>query len=672
MTSTANALKNSSSPYLQQHAYNPVQWYPWGPEALQKAIDENKLLIISIGYSACHWCHVMEHESFENEEIATVMNKFFVSIKVDREERPDIDALYMEAVQMLSGQGGWPLNCITLPDQRPIYGGTYFPKEQWREVLLQLAQLWRDDPEKCTQYAARLTEGMRENAAALLQLPDDNSNINFDKIYEDWSVKFDWEDGGMLRAPKFPMPDNYRYLLAWAKLNKEEGAWKQVELTLKKMALGGINDQLGGGFARYSTDMQWKVPHFEKMLYDNAQLVVLYAEAWQYSKDPLFKETVEQTLEFVQRELTSADGGFYSALDADSEGVEGKFYVWTEKELREELKEDYDFFSSVYHIDKTGYWEHGNYILIRCDDLSLVKAKFLLSDHAFNEKLKQLKEKLMKFRSQRVRPGLDTKILCSWNALMIRGFAFAAAVFGNEDYRMIAKNRMDFLLKNLLKNDLLLHQVPGDDEAVIPAFLDDYAFTIEALISLYQLTFDENYIRKAQSLAAVVMHDFKHETLPFFYFTSVQGEKLLQRRIELQDNVTPSGNAVMAFNLYSLGLLAGNLAYSDFAKMMVDRMSDQIEKLCPWHSRWALEALLYEKGRNEVVFAGAGAGRMLLSWMQNYQPESLVAGAENSSDLSLLAGRFPEDDSTLIYVCRNRSCELPVTNVEEAINLVKQ
>jgi uncharacterized protein YyaL (SSP411 family) len=671
MVKSSNALANCSSPYLQQHAYNPVNWYPWGPEALQKAVEENKLLIISVGYSACHWCHVMEHESFEDEEVATVMNKFFVSIKVDREERPDIDALYMEAVQMLSGQGGWPLNCIALPDQRPIYGGTYFPKEQWREVLLQLADLWRNDPDKCVHYAAQLTDGMKKSANALLPDTKASDAINFGEIYTDWSAKFDLRDGGMQRAPKFPMPDNYRYLLAWSKQSGELAAKQHVLLTLKKMAAGGIYDQLGGGFARYSTDMQWKVPHFEKMLYDNAQLVILYSEAWQASKDPWFREVAEGIIEFVNRELTASDGGFYSALDADSEGVEGKYYVWTENELRAFLQEDFILFSDYFRVDKDGYWEHGNYILLRTEDENMVASKHGLSLVELKQKISVMKSLLLTERQKRIHPGLDNKILCGWNALMIRAFACAGTVFGNSAWTSIAVRRMEFLLEKLSgKESTLLHQLPGEHESAISGFLDDYAFTIEALISLYQATFDEKWITVAKSLTDTVIRDFSHEELPFFYFTSVNAEKLLLRRIELQDNVTPSGNAVMAANLYALGILTGNLNYTDRGKLMVDRMSDEVIRLTPWHSRWALESMLFATGRKEVVFAGASALSLAGEWLQEYHPSVLIAGAVSESGLSLLAERIPAAGKTLIYVCWNRTCSLPVDNLPAAGELV--
>jgi uncharacterized protein YyaL (SSP411 family) len=361
-----NALINETSPYLLQHAHNPVDWHAWGDDALQMAKNQNKLLLISIGYSACHWCHVMEHESFEDEAVAKVMNRLFVNIKVDREERPDIDQVYMTAVQLMTGRGGWPLNCIALPDGRPLYGGTYFPKAQWLKIIQDVAKLWDTDPEKALEYATELTRSVQQSDL----IPALKKEATFNKgmlreIVEEWRPHMDNEEGGPNRSPKFPMPANYQFLLRQAHLSNDKKLMNHVHLTLRKMAWGGIYDQIGGGFARYSVDEIWKVPHFEKMLYDNAQLVSLYAEAFQASGNVLYKEVVEQTLAFIAREMTSAEGAFYSALDADSEGEEGKFYVWTEAELTELLGEEFAWVKDYYNINAQGYWEHENFILLR-------------------------------------------------------------------------------------------------------------------------------------------------------------------------------------------------------------------------------------------------------------------------------------------------------------------
>lgn len=666
-----NALANSTSPYLLQHANNPVNWFPWGNQALQKAKNENKLLLISIGYSACHWCHVMERESFEDEEIATVMNKFFVCIKVDREERPDIDQVYMEAVQLMSGQGGWPLNCIALPDQKPIYGGTYFPKENWREVLLQLAKLWEDDPDKCRKYAEELTEGVRKSS--LLPIPDESPSFNAAEIYKEWSKRFDHKHGGMQRAPKFPMPDNYQWLLHYAAVSNDESAAAHAKLTLHKMAAGGLYDQLGGGFARYSTDNRWKVPHFEKMLYDNAQLITLYTRAWQYDHDPMYERVVRETIEFVQRELTGNDGAFYSALDADSEGVEGLFYIWTKEEIENAAGENAGLFKEAYSVNETGFWEDGRYILMLNEDSDALKKKYGVNDAELDEILTTVKSKLMQQRNQRIRPGLDDKILCNWNALMLKACAEAGRAFKNDAWIKLAEDNAIFLLSQCSTSDgRLLHSVSqrelksGLTVTPVPGFLDDYAFLADALVTLYSVTFEEHFFKQAERLVTLAIEHFNADNL-FFYYTPDDGEALITRRIELQDNVTPSSNSVMAFCLYTIGVMQGNTSYVDRARAMVNRMQNETTTLTQWYSNWARLAMMLESGTAEVVFAGPAAIRHLEEWMQGYHPAVIVAGAAKPLSLELLVDRIPTDEKTLIYVCRNGACQLPVSNVKEAL-----
>ncbi|MBA2407111.1 MAG: thioredoxin domain-containing protein, partial [Chitinophagales bacterium] len=430
-----NHLIHESSPYLLQHAHNPVNWYAWNDETLKKARDENKLLLVSIGYSACHWCHVMEHESFEDEKTAQIMNEHFICIKIDREERPDIDQVYMTAVQLMTGRGGWPLNCIALPDGRPVYGGTYFPKEQWNDVLLNLANLYETDPEKAEEYADKLTTGIQQ--AEIVKSNTEKPEFSLSLLNETvaaWKGHFDTKEGGSDYAPKFPLPNNYRFLLRYAHEVKDEAVMKQVELSLRKMAFGGIYDQIGGGFARYSTDSLWKVPHFEKMLYDNAQLVSLYSEAYQATKEPLYKQVVYETLEWVKREMTNEEGAFYSALDADSESEEGKFYVWTKAELQQILGSDFNLFSDYYNVNRTGYWEHDNYILLRDKTDEEFAKENKMDFSALQKKIEELKVKMLDVREKRVRPGLDDKTLTSWNAMMMRGYADAYMVFGEKEF----------------------------------------------------------------------------------------------------------------------------------------------------------------------------------------------------------------------------------------------
>ncbi|HVV54870.1 MAG TPA: thioredoxin domain-containing protein, partial [Mucilaginibacter sp.] len=447
-----NRLANSSSPYLLQHARNPVDWYPWGPEALQKAKDENKLIIVSIGYSACHWCHVMEHESFEDEKVAAVMNEYFVCIKVDREERPDVDQVYMSALQLMTGRGGWPLNCICLPDQRPVYGGTYFRKNDWVSLLFNLADFYKNKPAEAEEYAARLTEGVRQyESVTLIDTRKEYNRADLELIVRNWERYFDNTEGGIGSAPKFPMPNNWLFLMRYAHLMEDENVARQVKLTLHKMAFGGIYDHIGGGFARYSVDGRWHVPHFEKMLYDNAQLLALYAEAGIWDYDPLYPQTADEIVAFVQRELTSPGGGFYSALDADSEGVEGKFYTFTRNEIELVLGADADLFCTSYHITEEGNWEEeGTNVLFRKEsDEQLAKAMGLGIDDLLS-KIRDAKAKVFEARSKRVRPGLDHKILASWNGLMLKGLCEAYRVFGKAEYLELALKNAGFIWNNMI------------------------------------------------------------------------------------------------------------------------------------------------------------------------------------------------------------------------------
>src|SRR6218665_2712871 len=531
-----NSLEKETSPYLLQHAHNPVNWFAWGDEALEKAKREDKIILVSVGYSACHWCHVMEHESFEDETVAQLMNDYFVCIKVDREERPDIDQVYMMAVQLMTGHGGWPLNCFALPDGRPIYGGTYFPKQQWMNVLLNLADLYKNEKQKALDYAAQLTEGVR--LAELVKTSEEQhafSETTLSESYRNWKLRFDDVEGGPNKAPKFPLPNNYQFLLQYGRNNP--GLLQHVNLTLKKMAYGGIYDQLGGGFARYSVDHYWKVPHFEKMLYDNGQLVTLYSEAFTKTKDPLYKQVVYETLAFVARELTSPEGGFYSALDADSEGEEGKFYVWTRQELQSILNEDYAVFADYYNVDGRGLWEHEHNILLRHDDDETIAQRHKISMDELHTLIANSKKQLLAEREKRVRPGLDDKILTSWNALMLKGYVDAYNAFDEQLFLDAAVKNAEFILGKMHMNNGALNRTYKNGESKINGFLEDYSFVIEGLIALYQATFSEKYLLKAQELMEYCMMHFRDEKSGMFFFTSDTDQALITRKMELSDNV---------------------------------------------------------------------------------------------------------------------------------------
>ncbi len=687
-----NRLSLESSPYLLQHAHNPVDWYPWGEAALKRAQSENKLLLISIGYSACHWCHVMERESFEDNETAELMNQHFVCIKVDREERPDIDQVYMHAVQLISGQGGWPLNCFALPDGRPIYGGTYFRKEQWQDILQKLAQLYQQDPAKTEKYAEQLTKGLQQKEWVGKDLGGEKSPISvgeLDKAYKAWEFQFDLDEGGTERSPKFPLPNNWLFLLRYG-LWAENSALKQVQLTLEKMAYGGIYDHLGGGFARYSTDSLWKAPHFEKMLYDNAQLVELYAEAYGTFKNledqgdaetsKMYLQVVRETIDFIERELTSPEGVFYSALDADSEGIEGKFYVWEKAELEKLLGDDFPLFRDAFNVNATGYWEEGQYILLRKKSDKALADDAGLELNEWMTKITKCKSLLFAERAKRIRPGLDDKSLLSWNALMDKGLIVAFIHTGEKKYLDLAIRNMEFFIEKGRQVDGGLYHSYKAGRFSINGFLEDYAFFIDALISLYQATFTEKWLHLAKELTEYVLQHFGDTDSGFFFFTSDLDPPLVARKFEVMDNVMPGSNSVMSKNLFYLGNYFGLNSYLDQAQRMLSQVKGSLLQYGSGYSNWAILALHYAYPFQEVVLSGPGVlegkGQLHRSLEAKWLFNLLWAGTESSSILPILQNRFPEEtsdkgekghaESLTYYICRNRICDLPTQVQSEA------
>ncbi len=666
-----NKLINESSPYLLQHAHNPVDWYPWGEEALKKAKDENKLLIISIGYSSCHWCHVMEHESFEDSSVATLMNEHFVSIKVDREERPDIDQIYMEAAQLISGSGGWPLNAIALPDGRPIFAGTYFPKNQWMQLLQNVDKFYKDEPKKALEQAEKLTEGIRMVESNL----DPSEKSDYDKeelrkIVNALMSKMDKTWGGQDKAPKFPMPVGLDFLLQYQYLEGDLEVRKQLELTLDKMAMGGIYDAVGGGFARYSTDRYWKVPHFEKMLYDNGQLVSLYSKAYQEFKKPLYKEVVYESLEFVEREMTGKEGQFYSAIDADSEGEEGKFYVWTKAEMEKLLGADADLFLKAFDISQEGNWEHGNNVLIREESWEEIAAKNDLSREELLDKWSKAKEILLTEREKRERPGLDDKALTSWNALMLQGYIDAYKAFADVAFLDKAIRNAEFLDKNMLSEDGALIRNYKDGKSVINAFLDDYALLSSAYLSLYEVTFNEKWLSKSKLINDYALKNFSDEANAMLFYTSSKDEKLIARKKEVSDNVIPASNSLMANNLFNLAKHYDDASYYEKAETMLSFVRDDLEKYGLYYSKWSALLIKFNYPVIELAISGKEANGLRMEMDKNYLPLALRMGSEKESDLPLLENKFIEGQTT-IFVCRNKVCDLPVTEVDKAIQQIR-
>ncbi|AOM76092.1 thioredoxin domain-containing protein [Pedobacter steynii] len=669
MNMEPNNLIKASSPYLLQHAHNPVNWYEWGQEALEKAKRENKLILVSIGYSACHWCHVMERESFENHEVAEVMNRHFICIKVDREERPDIDQIYMLAIQLMTGSGGWPLNCLCLPDQRPIYGGTYFKKEDWINILENVAELWQNEPDKAKQYADRLTDGIRNAERIIPNVKREEYALeHLSEIITPWKQYFDWSEGGYNRAPKFPMPNNWQFMLRYSLLTGDEETRTSALLTLEKMALGGIYDQIGGGFARYSVDGNWHVPHFEKMLYDNGQLISLYAEAYQYSRMPLFKEVVEESIGWLDREMTSEEGLFYSALDADSEGVEGKFYVWDETEFEKITGEHHALMTAYYQLSEEGNWEEEQTnILLRQQTDEKFAAEKELSLDELKQQLKSVKAKLLAQRNQRVRPGLDDKCLTAWNAMAIKGLAESSGIFDDTAYYLMAKRAADFILSGLRTPDGGLYRNFKNGKATISGFLDDYAFFIEALIALYQADFDERWLIEAKALTEQVFRDFADPESPMFFYTPSGGETLIARKHEIMDNVIPASNSVMAQNLHTLGLLFDEERYINQAAAMLAAVQPQIKTYGSAYSNWAIQLLNEVFGLNEIAITGKSTAALKKEINDHYIPNKIILSGTNST-LPLLKDK--ESIETKIYICRNKVCQLPVATVDEALKLI--
>lgn len=665
-----NNLINETSPYLLQHAHNPVNWYPWGDEALAKAKTENKLLLISIGYSACHWCHVMEYESFENEEVAKIMNDNFICIKVDREERPDIDQIYMNAVQLMTGRGGWPLNCFALPTGEPFYGGTYFQKDQWIELLNSINKEYKTDPNNVNEYAQKLTEGIK--TSEMLPMVKNKTPFTMDVLstgMEKIKNQFDYLEGGGNRAPKFPMPNNYEFLLQYYYHTKDKALLNIVELTLDKMAYGGIYDQIGGGFSRYSTDKFWKTPHFEKMLYDNGQLVSLYSQAYQLTKKPLYKHVVYQTLEYTAREMTAKNGAFYSSLDADSEGEEGKFYVWNKEELETILKEDFEFIKEYYNINSIGKWE-GHYILLRKKDNAKIAKQFKISETEVATKINNINAVLLKERAKRIRPGLDDKTLTSWNALMLKGYVDAYNVFGEERFLKAAIKNANFIVDSQIRKDGGVNHNYKNGVSNLDGYLEDYSFTSEAFIALYQATFDEKWLKEAKQLTDYAIEHFYDANTGFFFFTSNNAKGLIARKMELTDNVVPASNSSMAKTLFLLGELYYNKNYTDKSKQMLKNVEAKISEYISGYSNWGILMLNNVKPFYEVAISGKKAHQKRIELNASYIPNKLVIGSIKSSNLPLLEMK-EVNGKTMIYVCYNKACQAPVENMSEALLQIK-
>ncbi len=667
---STNRLATESSPYLLLHAHNPVDWFPWGEEAFIKARADNKLLIVSIGYAACHWCHVMEHESFSDWEVAQIMNKHFVSIKVDREERPDIDGIYMNAVQIISGRGGWPLNAIILPNGNPVFATTYLPRENWKSLLSQIQQLHETRNEELVQQAQEIASKIQQSNFHYINQPDqaDSNNDTLHTPFRNLIKSIDSVNGGMNPAPKFPMPVVFEYLLHYFHYAKEKKALDAVTLTLDKMAMGGIYDQIGGGFARYSTDNYWKVPHFEKMLYDNAQLVSLYSNAFKLTHHERYAQVVKETLEFIGREMTSTQSGFYSAIDADSEGAEGMFYVWDYDEFKNTLDENEHFILDYYSVKKSGNWEHEQNILYRThadDDFVLEKG---LSHKSFKNSIIKIRKKLLSHRNKRIRPLTDTKVIASWNALMINGCLDAYAALGKIHYLKMATNNAHFIRQKLITDNSLFRNYK-DGKRYTNAKLDDYANVIRAFISLYQSTFDERWLDHANNLMEHTLQHFHDAQSGMFFYTSDLDEALIIRQFEIPDQVIPSSNSVMALNLFNLGFISGNPDYTRLSEKMLYKVQSGILESTAYFANWARLQMLLANTPFEVALVGEKCMDLNRNLNKYFLPNTIITGSKHKSNLPLLRHKLIENQ-TSIYICKDKVCSLPFTDLTEAMDLL--
>ncbi len=678
-----NRLAKETSPYLLQHAHNPVDWYPWGEEALQRAKAEDKPILVSIGYAACHWCHVMERESFEDEGTARIMNELFINIKIDREERPDLDHIYMDAVQAMTGSGGWPLNVFLTPDKLPFYGGTYFPpvkafnRPSWKEVLQALSQAFKERRDDLETQAENMREHLAqssrigENAANLQLVPKEElfTKEQCDTIFSNVMQQADKVWGGFGNAPKFPGTFNIQYLLRYHHSFNEPAALQQALLSLDKMIRGGIYDQLGGGFARYSTDAKWLAPHFEKMLYDNALLVDVMSEAYQLTGNELYAKTIADTLGFVEREMTDAGGGFYSALDADSEGVEGKFYTWSRDEIEAELGPDAALFCAFYDVTEEGNWEETN-ILWVTKPAAVFAAENGITVEALEKSLEVSREQLMALRSERIRPALDDKIILGWNGLMVHACCRAYAALGVEKYREMGISAMKFCLNNLQQVDKqsFFHTFKAG-VAKYPAFLDDYAWLVRALIALQEVTGDAEWLDRAKDVTEYVTTNFSDEGGIYFYYTEAGQTDVIVRKKEVYDGATPSGNAVMAANLIYLSIVYDRKDWSERGIAMLAGQSQMAVRYSTSFGVWAGLLLQLVKGVKEIAIVGGDYKSRMRDTNRHYIPFKVMLGAATDKRGIPLLEQRERPGETLIYVCEDYHCIKPVNYIEEIINL---
>ncbi len=674
-----NSLINESSPYLLQHAHNPVNWLSWGSEALQKAKNENKVILVSIGYAACHWCHVMERESFENEAVAEKMNRYFINIKIDREERPDLDHIYMDAVQAISGSGGWPLNVFLTPDAKPFYGGTYFPpvkaysRSSWTEVIIAINQSWNEKPQEIEAQAENLLQHLKQSGNFdNLKISDHLfTRQHCNEIAENILKQADTIWGGFGKAPKFPQTFSMQYLLQYYHYTKNTGALNQALLSLDKMIQGGIYDHVGGGFARYSTDAEWLAPHFEKMLYDNALLINVLCDAYLVTGHKKYADTIRHTIIFLLREMQHADGGFYAALDADSEGEEGKFYVWDKTEVETILGKDAALFCTFYDVTENGNWEGKNILRILKDAATFCNEN-KLQEEEFSHTKQSCLQKLLQQRSKRIRPLTDDKILLGWNALLVTALCKAGAALNEISYIETAAATMEFLTAvfKVDTDDSEFYHTYKNKQAKYPAFLDDYAFFIQACIQLQEVTANAAYLKTAAAVTAYVAENFYDEASGFFLYTHKNQKDVIIHKKEVYDGATPSGNSIMAENLNYLGLVFSNTNWNTMAHNLINKLSNAVVKYPTSFGVWASLVLKNAFGLQQVIICGKDFEQLKNKILQYYLPGRVMQcskAADEAAIFPLLEGKYV-NDKTELYWCRQFECLPPYINAEKFVN----
>ena len=669
-----NRLANETSPYLLQHANNPVDWYPWGEEALQRSKNEDKPILLSIGYSACHWCHVMERESFEDEATALLMNEYFVSIKVDREERPDLDAVYMEAVQMLTGSGGWPMTVFLTPEGKPFYGGTYFPPVDrfnmpgFPRLLESVARSYRDSRSEIDRVTNQITEQLGRTG----QIPKGDSPVTVETLHQAYTVlatNFDYQNGGHGTAPKFPQAMNLEILLRYYRHGYNDRALEMVDLTLEKMARGGIYDQIAGGFARYSTDAYWLVPHFEKMLYDNALLSRLYLHAHQATGRGMYRRIAEETLDYILREMTGPEGGFYSATDADSEGEEGKFFVWTPSEIEAVLGDEAAIFSGFFGVTQAGNFEGNNILNIKQKASDYARQQGIALERLVDV-VERGKNSLLTEREKRVHPLLDDKVLASWNGMMLRSFSEAGSALSREDYLDAAIKNASFLLETMRPHGKLLRTYRAG-QAKLSGFLEDYSFVADGLLALYEATFNQRWLAASVDLADRMIQLFWDDGVGGFYDTSIEHDQLVVRPRDVLDNAQPCGGSVATEVLLKLAVITGNEEYRVKAATPLRTLKELMGRAPAGTGQWLAALDFYVSTPKEVVIIGPREDSKTAALLQtvngNFHPNKVLVGAENEGEhgLPLLESRGMINGEPTAYVCENYTCQLPVTTPEE-------